>query len=302
MGGEGEIVKRPQMMTVSKRGARDIQTGTRGQMDFNDYLLMSNLVMLERAQALHVLLAISTMSTLFFINQYITLLKDPGWQHQRLHLAMLGREPMFQREPGPFTPLEQRALDWLDQTGRYQDVIFLRDIDVTPERPNYEAAMWHVQGQNNERIAAAAHYIFPTDNISLSAPPTMSFRRRRNPEEAGLARGYMISPPYAAAIYGAEDDDPAIKRIGYVLLRDRQTVVYPNTFQTRLNGFGTASASKPGYCRILTLQLIDPHRSNMSTAMVSCHRRNWWAPGDPLSMEEAQRIRAEVVEPAEEDV
>ena len=70
------------MMTVSKRGARDIQTGTRGQTDFNDYLLMSNLVMLERAQALHgetfpmespsfegkyrtstVLLAISTMST-----------------------------------------------------------------------------------------------------------------------------------------------------------------------------------------------------------------------------------------------
>ena len=82
------------MMTVSKRGARDIQTGTHGQMDFNDYLLMSNLVMPERAQALHgeifpmespsfegkyrtstVLLAISTMSTLFFIDQCITLLK-----------------------------------------------------------------------------------------------------------------------------------------------------------------------------------------------------------------------------------
>ena len=160
-------------------------------------------------------------------------------------------------------------------------VLQLRDIDLTPERPNYEAAMWHVQGQNNERIAAAAHYNFPTDNISLSAPPIMSFRRRRNPEEAGLARVYMISPPYAAAIYGAEDDDPAIKRIGDVLLRDRRTVVYPNTFQTQLNGFGTADASKLGYCRILTLHLIDPNRSNMSTTMVSCHRRDWWARETP---------------------
>lgn len=51
-------------------------------------------------------------------------LKAPGWQNQPIHLAMLGRGPMTQREPSPFTPPEQRALDWLDKR-RYQDVIFM---------------------------------------------------------------------------------------------------------------------------------------------------------------------------------
>ena len=269
-------------------------------------------------------------------------LKAPGWQNQRIHLAMLGREPMIQREPGPFTPPEQRAFDWLDQKGPYQDVIFvnlkkefwnigvqmvlgLRDIDLTPERPGYETEMWHIHGQNNERIAATAHYVYSTDNISFSAPPTISFRRRINPEEAGLARGYITSPPYAPEIYGAEDGDPVIQRIGDVVLREGRTVVYPNTFQTRLNSFGLADASKPGHCRILTLHLLDPNRRNMSTAMVPCQRRDWWArkirqcsprmrrlpmeifdkiigmvDGYPLSLEEARKIRTRFVEEREE--
>lgn len=41
-------------------------------------------------------------------------LKAPGWQNQRMHLAVLGRDPMIQREPDSFRPPEQRALDWLD--------------------------------------------------------------------------------------------------------------------------------------------------------------------------------------------
>ena len=48
----------------------------------------------------------------------------------------------------------------------------VRDIDLTPERPNHEPEMWHIQGQNNERIAGTAHYIYWTDKISLFAPPT----------------------------------------------------------------------------------------------------------------------------------
>ena len=366
-------------MTVSKRGAPNIQTGTHGQMNSNGYPLMSNLMMVEQGQALHgetsptqsasseakyrashsaasyinnvhpfihrsmyhiVERLIDSLIPLF--NSTLIDLKAPGWQNQRLHLAMLGREPMIQRDPGSFSPPEQRAFDWLDQKGRYQDVIFvdlkkefwnigvqmvlqLRDINLTPETPNYEAEMWQVQGQNNERIAATAHYIYSTDNISLSAPPTMSFRRRINPEEAGLAKGYINSPPYAPEIYGAEDGDPVIQRIGDVLLREGRTVVYPNTFQTRLNSFGLDDASKPGYCRILTLHLLDPNRRNMSTAMVPCQRRDWWAreirqrsprmrrlpmeifdkiismvDGYPVSVEEAQKIRTEFVAEREE--
>ena len=269
-------------------------------------------------------------------------LKAPGWQNQRMHLAVLGRDPLIQREPDPFRPPEQRALDWLDHQGRYQDVILvdlkkefwnigvqmvlqLRDINLTPEEPDYEGEPWHVQGQNNERICATAHYIYSTENLSTSAPPTLSFRRRINPEEAGLARGYIFSPPYPPEIYGAEDGDPAIQHIGDVILREGRTIVHPNTFQTRLNSFSLADASRPGHCRLLTLHLLDPNRRNMSTAMVPCQRRDWWAreirqrsprmrrlpteifdkiidmaDGNPISMEEAEEIRTEFLEEREE--
>ena len=81
------------MMTVSKRGAPNIQTGMRGQTSSNGYLLMSSLMVVGQAQALHgktsptqsafpklsigfraVLLVISTMSTLSFIDRCIILL------------------------------------------------------------------------------------------------------------------------------------------------------------------------------------------------------------------------------------
>ena len=61
------------------------------------------------------------------------------------------------------------------------------------------------------------------------------------------------------------------------MLREGRAVVYHNTFQTRLNSFELADASKPGYYQILTLHLLDPSRRDVSTVMVPCHRRDWWA-------------------------
>ena len=365
------------MRTASKKDVQNIPTIMLGQTAFNGYLSMFNLKI--EVKPLHgTVLQIKSASisanhspshsiasyinnvhpythrslyhiTENLIDSFLPLfnytlidLKASGWQNQRMHLAVLGRDPMIQREPDPFRPPEQRALDWLDRQGRYRDVIFvdlkkefwnvgvqmvlqLQDINLTPEEPGYEGEPWHVQGQNNERICATAHYVYSTNNLSSSAPPTMSFRRRINPEEAGLARGYVFSPPYAPEIYGAEDGDAAIQHIGDVKLREGRTVVHPNIFQTRLNKFTLADASKPGHCRLLTLHLLDPNRRNMSTAMVPCQRRDWWAreirqrsprmrrlptevfdniigmvDGDPTSTEEAEKIRREFREEREE--
>lgn len=137
--------------------------------------------------------------------------------------------------------------------------------------------MWHIQGQNNERVAATAHWVHSTANIPNCAPPTISFRRRINPEEAGLARGYITSPPYATEIYGADDGDSVIQGIGDVVFTEGRTVGYPNTLQTRLNGFGLADGYKSEHCRILTFLILDPKRRDMSTAMDPCQRRDWWS-------------------------
>lgn len=249
---------------------------------------------------------------------------------------------MIIREPGFFQPPEHRArAQWLDHQGQYQDFIFvdlkrefwniglqmvlqMRDIYLTPEQPEYEGEDWHVHGQRNERVCATAQYIYSAQNLSSSEPPTLSFRRRINPEEAGLAKGYINEPPFAPEIYGAEDGDPVIQKIGDIKIREGRAVVFPNTFQTKLNAFRLKDPSKPGHLRILTLHLIDPNRRIMSTAMVPCQRRDWWSrevrrqsprfwrlPTEvwekivdsvdswPLSMEEGEQMRKEFIEERE---
>ncbi len=246
---------------------------------------------------------------------------------------------MIQREPGAFCPPEQRAhVKWLDRQGRYQDFIFvdlkkefwnigiqmvltLQDINLTPEAPQYEGEEWHIHGQMNERVCATAHYVYSHQNTTV---PTISFRRRINPEEAGLAKAYITSPPFAPEVYGVGGNDPPIQKIGDVSLREGRVVVFPNTFQTKMNPFSVADPSRPGHLRMLTLHLIDPNRRAMSTAMVPCQRRDWWArevrstcptfwrlptevwdrvvklvDGWPLGKEEAQEMRTEFMEERE---
>ena len=274
-------------------------------------------------------------------NRTLIDLNAPGYQNQRFHLASLFRETMIKREPGPFQPPEQRArAQWLDHQGRYSDFIFadvkrefwniglqmvlqMREINLSQDSSStYDGEEWHVAGQMNERVCATAHYVYSSQNITQ---PTLSFRCRINPEEAGLARGYIPTPPFAPEIYGAEDGDPAIQTLGSVILREGRVVVFPNTFQTKLSPFGLADPSKPGNLSILTLHLIDPNRRIMSTSMVPCQRRDWWAdavrkacprlwrlPNEvwerivdsvddwPLTMEEGMKMRREFVEEREE--
>ena len=283
-----------------------------------------------------------TEKLLPLFNHTLIDLKAPGYQNQRLHLAELGREPLIVREPGSFQPPEQRARNqWLDHQGRYRDYLYvdlkrefwnvglqmvlqMRDINLTPEQADYKGEEWHVMGQRNERVCATAHYVYSTDNLSLAEPPTLSFRCRINPEEAGLAKGYIDGPPFAPEIYGAEDGDPGIQHIGDVNLKESRVVVFPNTFQSKMNRFSLDDASKPGHLRLLTLYLLDPNRRIMSTAMVPCQRRDWWSqevrrqspslwrlPVEvwdkivdsvedwPLSMEEGDRLRKEFVDERE---
>ena len=200
-------------------------------------------------------------------------------------------------------------------------VLHIEDINLTPEMPQYEGEGWHIQGQMNERVCATAHYIYSQQNTTIS---TISFRRRINPEEAGLAKAYITSPPFAPEMYGVKGNDPPIQKIGDVSLREGRVVVFPNTFQTKLNPFSLADTSRPGHLRLLTLHLIDPNRRAMSTAMVPCQRRDWWArearmachrfwrlpaevwnkivdmvDGWPLGMEEAKEMRTEFKEERE---
>ena len=223
-------------------------------------------------------------------------LKAPGYRNQRMHLAMIDRDPVIVYEPGPFRPPERSGRHinaYLDNNGRYDPAIFvdlkrelwniglqmileMQDIDLTAANPEFSGD-WHIQGQSNERICATAYYVYSTRNLSSKDPPTLSFRCRINPEEGEFADGEITPPPYAPEYYGVEDGDPLIQQLGSVALREGRLVVFPNTFQVKLESFRSADESQPGFCRIAMLHLLDPNRRNMSTKLVPCQRRDWWA-------------------------
>ena len=97
------------------------------------------------------------------------------------------------------------------------------------------------------------------------------------PEEANLANGEIQEPPFAPEIYGVQDGDPDVQTLGSVVVRENRVICFPNIFQTRHNPMELVDKSRPGHCKILELHLVDPNRRMMSTAMVPCQRRDWWA-------------------------
>ena len=243
------------------------------------------------------------------LNRAIMALKAPSYENVRLHVADLGRKPMIKKDVDNFCPPEQRAIvDFIDGQGRYRDWLFvdlkkefwniglqftlhIQEISLDRNRPGFSGEEWHVQGQRNERICATAIHVLSCKN---STPANLSFRRRVHVEEASLAKGYIQEPPFAPEIYGAQSGDPVLQHMGDIELREGRVVTYPNIFQTRLLPFELEDPDQGGHVTLLTMHLIDPNRRMMSTAMVPCQRKDWWA--DEIRRQNAPiyRLPAEV--------
>lgn len=111
----------------------------------------------------------------------------------------------------------------------------------------------------------------------------------------------------------------ALQVVGKVLTREGRLLVFPNVLQHRVLPFKLADATKPGHRKLLALFLVDPNIKIPSTANVPPQQRQHWArkideigalsklPPElrsrvydelefPLSMEQAKRVREELME------
>ena len=61
-----------------------------------------------------------------------------------------------------------------------QVIVKLANIELTPEKPNYDGGSWHVEGQLNERICATSLYYYDSKNVTDSY---LAFRHRTDDEE-----------------------------------------------------------------------------------------------------------------------
>lgn len=103
-------------------------------------------------------------------------------------LWRLARVPIL-REPDTYqevnyepSPAQHSLLEKFKDTS-LQIIVKMASIELTPEKPEFPAGGWHVEGQQNERICATALYYLDSENITDSS---LSFRMETSWEQDQL--------------------------------------------------------------------------------------------------------------------
>ncbi|KAE8372201.1 hypothetical protein BDV26DRAFT_298060 [Aspergillus bertholletiae] len=185
-------------------------------------------------------------------------------------------------EPGKFFPPQFRSSDRVNlyefgNTG-LQIIVKLANIELTPEKPEYQGGSWHVEGQLNEHICATAIYYYDSENITSSS---LSFRQR--------ASTYCMSDLYPEQdrhdflqkVYGFPEETlgngstNVTQELGSVVTKEGRLLTFANILQHRVSPFSLADRSKPGHRKILALFLVDPHLRIISSSNVPPQREDW---------------------------
>ncbi|KAL8874896.1 MAG: hypothetical protein Q9198_006673, partial [Flavoplaca austrocitrina] len=248
----------------------------------------------------------------------------------------ISREGLPDPEPGPYRSCESRLRSGkLTEDGKIptsvrvdlrkefwdtgiQAVIQVSSIELGEERPEYPGEDWHVQGQLNERICATVMYCYSCDNVSGAS---ISFRHRCSSDDLMSLNTLTKTTKATEDVYGVEDLQSAVQEHGSVVIREGRVISFPNVFQTRINAVKLRDPGKAGHLKLFIVHLIDPNRRIMSTSMVPCQRRDWWAreirqkvpvmrrlpleifdniihmvDGFPISASDAEKMREEMLE------
>ncbi|KAF5323961.1 hypothetical protein D9611_008229 [Ephemerocybe angulata] len=181
-------------------------------------------------------------------------------------------------EPGEFEPLpEPPRLCLKTEWGLkrpLQVIVKLVNIELTPDKPEYEGGAWHVEGMMNEAICASAIYYYSSENLT---PSSLSFRQ----QSPDVGYEHVNHPQnhyeWLPQVFGLSNEEDTIQYLGSVDTREGRLITFPNILQHQVQPFKLADPTKPGHRKILALFLVDPHTSVISTADIPPQRLDWWS-------------------------
>ncbi|KAL4952723.1 hypothetical protein BDW69DRAFT_195405 [Aspergillus filifer] len=172
------------------------------------------------------------------------------------------RRLLKQPEPGEFRPSRDVDIP-VDLQAQFRDkglqvIVKLANVELSPDKPEYDGGAWHIEGQLN---------------ITSHA---LGFRHRIHEEDIAE----FVYEQYEwtfFSVFGMEHDGGDLtslaQDLGGVSCQQGRLLKFPNTLQHRVPPFSLAGRSKPGYRKILVLFLIDPNLRIISTAMCPAKRR-----------------------------
>ena len=188
-----------------------------------------------------------------------------------------------------------------------QVIVKLANIELTPDKPDYEGGSWHIEGLMNEHICASSLYYYDSHNITESF---LGFRHRADDDDqleftkaydqvwqplhmAGdlqlytsfqiykMTNDQSIQDDYSGVeeLYDIHEDDDKVQGLGRVSTPQGRLLAFPNVLQHRVSPFTLQDRTRPGHRKILALFLVDPHIPILSTANVPPQQREWWRKG-----------------------
>jgi hypothetical protein len=208
-----------------------------------------------------------------------TLEYDPEWDDETELKWELFRKPRIPRVPFEdnvsYTPLEHLKLSTKFKETGLQIICKLASIELTPEKPDFPAGGWHVEGQMNEHIAATALYYLDSENVTDSR---LSFRMQTDTDSQQELQQGQDQWHWLEHIYGTDlgDSAPCLQNYGSVETRQGRLLAFPNVFHHRVSSFSLLDKTKPGHRRFIALWLVDPHQRIISTANVPPQQQDWW--------------------------
>nr|WDW19276.1 DUF4246 [Penicillium meliponae] len=207
---------------------------------------------------------------------------DTYWER---HWAWQTTQKIEQPEPGSLQKFKLNQTEKIDirelfgKTG-LQVIVKMANIELTPEKPEYEGGSWHVEGQLNERICATAIYYYDCENITES---TLAFRHRANEGQVDDVGYEQSRHEFLQQIYGfgthveSNYKSQLTQDLGAVVCREGRLLTFPNIVQHRVSPFSLADPTKPGHRKILAFFLVDPHLKIISTANIPPQQMSWGA-------------------------
>jgi hypothetical protein len=121
-----------------------------------------------------------------------------------------------------------RLIDRFRASG-LQIIVKMASIELTPEKPEFPAGGWHVEGQMNEHICGTALYYVDCENVTSSS---LSFRMQTsgeiNDEEylVGQDSFHWLESVYGTAL--GPGNSPTLQNYGSVETRQGRLLAFPN--------------------------------------------------------------------------
>jgi hypothetical protein len=111
-----------------------------------------------------------------------------------------------------------------------QIIVKLASIELTPDKPDFPAGGWHIEGQMNEHIAGTALYYLDSENVTDAS---LSFRMQTSINAENQHEYTVGQDAYSwmESVFGATlggSGSPCLQNYGSVQTREGRLLAFPN--------------------------------------------------------------------------